>query len=491
MTAQLEQTNVTNLNTPATMTDQECGDISTESPNNYAGAAGAGRHKLTFLLEAEKKNDFFVTVADVARLVYCRLDAPPNSLLEFDDVAYGKLTVYLRGEVDLGALNLTSALKIRDGLMTKPFKREIPEKLVNIYWAPATLSNEKIQEQLSKFGTINPHVGVMNKIYHAKPDDDDITKMMDGVILPDREVYMAVLLPIPSHILVDGVKIKIVYQGQPRTCARCFRYWGQCPGGGNSAECKKKAEEENKKKEEKGEKAKKAPSLKKKMNQLEKTLEEKMKIQKEKHEINVKNKPVPTLILISGLPQEITLAQMMNVFKKNNCDIENLDEKLELLVDSEGKGVGQASLTGLDEIDFELVNEQIDGAYVSGKRLKVTPVTEVTPKKPAAEEASEVPASPMDETSSSESSSARSGPMAAGASMISSLVKKFSSTEPPVTAGGSKVYSRITESGKEITSKKSARDEDDSSPKLSRGGEHNVSTRNSKKLKNNKNSNPK
>ena len=498
MTAQLEQNQVkSNMNTPDNSENSvlECGDLNNGAPNSYAGAAGGNKHVLTFHLESDKKN-FFMTVKEIATLVYNRLMAPPKSLHTFDDTAYAKLTVELHGWVDLGELNLTTALQIRDDLKTKPFKREIPEKKVSIYWAPRTLSNEKIQEKLESFGKINCHVGVVNKIYRATEDDDPITAMMDGVTLPDREVYMAVLCPIPSHILVDGIKIKIVYQGQARTCARCFRFWGQCPGKGNSAECKKLMEEENKKKAEKGEKVVKAPSLKKKMSKLEKTLEEKMKIANQKHDIQVKNKPVPSLILISGLPKEITLPQLMNLFKKNNCIIESLDDKLELKVDSTGNGIGQAIMTGLDEIDWELVREQMDGVYIANQRLKVTAVQEVTPKKPEPEPEDDAmqtspPSSPATASPPTTASPPPTDPSQAASgsgSFISNLVQKFSG-EPPRTAGGSKIYPRLTESGNVKESRKSTRKstDDESSPKLGRGGDHNVSKR-SKNTKNNKNS---
>lgn len=471
MTAQLEKTNsnLTQSNTPDIM--EECGDITSDSPNTYAGAAGGGNHVITFVLEADKKNDFLVTVPEVAKLVYNRLNAPPKTLISYDDTSYKKLTIVLQGTVDLGSLILTQALTIRDGLRTKPFKKEHKQKLVSIFWAPASLSNEKIKETLAKFGEIN-EIGVLNKVYRAKEDDDDLTKMMDGVILPDREVLMTILSPIPSHILVDGIKVKILYEGQARTCARCYRYWGQCPGAGNSAKCKEKQDEENKEREGRGEKAKKAPSLKNTWKKLEKGLEEKMKEERRKQGIDVKNKPTPSMIKITGFPKDITLAAISNIFKKNHCDVEDVTDKLEITKE------GPVLLTELDQIDYELVMEQIDGIFVKGKRLKAVAIQDITPSKEQTEGSN-------DHEMASPTLSSPEEPINAQKSLFQNLKEKFQPQDPTMTAGGSKIYPRITESGTKIQSKKNSRqssvdDDDTGSPKLppgARGNEQNVSKR--------------
>ena len=66
--------------------------------------------------------------------------------------------------------------------------------------------------------------------------------MMDGVILPERESYMTVLLPIPRHILVDGLRVKIVYEGQIYFCENCLGSWEKCPG--DSEECRVQSAED-------------------------------------------------------------------------------------------------------------------------------------------------------------------------------------------------------------------------------------------------------
>ena len=168
--------------------------INLNTPDNAFG----DKHTLTFILRSKKGDDFIVTLPDIARLVYLQLLAPPEALITFDNSAYGKLTVVLHSWMDQDKLNLVTAFRKRDGLMTKPFKEIIPQKKINIYSAPASLSNQSIKENLEKFGEVHD-------VKNNTTDDDPITSMMD------REVHMVVLLPIPSCI--KWVKFSIISIG--------------------------------------------------------------------------------------------------------------------------------------------------------------------------------------------------------------------------------------------------------------------------------------
>ena len=50
---------------------------------------------------------------------------------------------------------------------------------------------------------------------------------------------MKIFKPIPSFIMAGGIRIKVVYEGQTRTCPRCSAAWASCPGGGNPETCQK------------------------------------------------------------------------------------------------------------------------------------------------------------------------------------------------------------------------------------------------------------
>ena len=468
-----------------------CGDdVPADVHSNDAGATGRGNQSITFSLECDKKGDNQIEIKEVGKLVYNRLMAPPRSLITYCDAVFMKLTIILKPHVDVSKLILTQALEIRPGLRTKPVVAENKEKEVHIYWAPLSLSNSAIADSLETWGTLHNYIDdndkecrVWNKVYKAKEDDDDITKMMDGVIMPDRMCRMVVTHPIPSHILVGGVKIKISYQGQARTCGRCYKYWSNCPGGGKTSVCKAKEEAANKEREEAGGKPVKAPTMKNHWKKVEKKLEKKMKngVNVGLSEATAGRPPPPTCVRVSSLPEDITLPEFINLLKANNCDIAEIEDKIQF--DNAAKGT--AVIRDLDEIDFALIVENINGVHLRGKRFKVVPVQEATPEK-AQEEPQRGGGAELMEVSSPPPSSALStaSPETAGAAgtspvlamkvskntlqsnhanetlrtpNVGKLVSHFQ--EVVETQGGSKHYSRIVE-GKEITSRKALRSSD-------------------------------
>ena len=48
------------------------------------------------------------------------------------------------------------------------------------------------------------------------------------------------ILPMGTYHLVDGAKVRVVYPGNTRTCARCHQDPLLCPGGGMAKECAEK-----------------------------------------------------------------------------------------------------------------------------------------------------------------------------------------------------------------------------------------------------------
>ena len=417
----------------------ECGDdLNTEGESSESPET----QSITFTLEAEKKNDFHVTVPEVAKLVYGRLNAPPKTLVSYDDTMYKKLTIVLKSTFRVDTINYRDGLVIRPGLRTKPLAEKVPEKRVHIFWAPKSITNEAIEKVLHMFGEVT--VGVENKVYEAKETDNDVTKMMDGVILPDRQCKMIIRAQIPSHVLVGGVKVKILYEGQSRTCARCFKFWSQCPGKGNSGECKKLQEAAEQEKVDKGETIKKKKTLGDHMKKLESKLEKKMASAKEAEEranIDQSKVPLPTSILIENVPLEVTLPQIINLFKKNNTDLENLTEKIVM----DNVKPGTIVLKDLDRIDHELVTENINGVYLSGKRLRAIPLQDVTPEKGDGNESEK-------EEDVEEENPVNKTPK----NIVKNLASKFQEQTP----GGSKVYSRVAADGSEVSVKKTSRDPD-------------------------------
>ena len=477
-------------NPDSTPMDEGCGDDdANKSTPTYAGITGDGNYDITFKLEADKKDDYSVTYKEVAHMVYKRLDAPPWTLVKYDDTRFGKLTITLKNTAILNSLVLSHGLEIRAGLRTQPVKQQVKETKVQIFWAPFSISNQQIDAVLSTFGEVTSEVS--NKVCEPKEDDDDITKMMKGVILTDRYCSMVIRYPIPSHILVEGVKVKITYYGQSRTCSRCYKYWNLCPGGGKASVCRAKAEAEKKEKEGKGEKVPKAPNMNKHWKAVTKKIEDK---KKKGPNLDLDDDATgadvaPTCLRVTSLPPDVTLPELLNIMKSNHCgDIEDLGDKIML----DNSKPGTAVIKDLDKIDFELVIENIDGVFLRGKRFKVTPIQEKTPEKEteknSQEEEGSSPVMSMGAsagTSSSSSSTPPPGASAAPTPKVNHLeknkddIENIDRTPPNPTAmeklakfftgkenKKTKEYERVTESGRKINSSKNLRfsSSDETSP---------------------------
>ena len=167
--------------------------------------------------------------------------------------------------------------------------------------------------------------------------------------------------------------------------------------------------------------------------------------------------PRPTSIVITNVPVDATLPQIMNLFKKNNTDIDNLDDKL---VMDKGKP-GTIILKDLDEIDYELVIENINGIYIKNKRLKAVPVQDFTPEKEK----------PGEWENSSENSEDEVQEVEGAAGGVKTPVVKVADKiqQYEETATGSKVYERKTASGNTKMSKKTTRKESaEGSPELAK-----------------------
>ena len=139
-------------------------------------------------------------------------------------------------------LNITQSLMVRPGLWTKPLQMPEKDRKVNIRWASMKMSNKEIEKTLAIFGEVT--VSVDHVVIWG--GSEAWMKAMNGVKTADRACRMKIQHNIPSMIMVRGVKLRVDYSGQPKTCSRCFKYWGACPGDGKADKCKKAGGEEAK-----------------------------------------------------------------------------------------------------------------------------------------------------------------------------------------------------------------------------------------------------
>ena len=193
-------------------------------------------YKLTIFFR--KNNDVQNTnlsQAQKGRLIFKRLNIPRGKCLKCDDSKRDRLTLTVSGSVPTCSLHLTQSFEAKPGLWTKPIAPVIKDKTVFLYWTPDDMSSNDIVEVLENFGTIAD--AVEYQVYWSREDDDEESKMMDGVQKSDRMVKMKVRKNIPSIILVEGKRIRVHYEGQAKNCPRCLCRLHICPAKGDARKC--------------------------------------------------------------------------------------------------------------------------------------------------------------------------------------------------------------------------------------------------------------
>ena len=224
--------------------DLDIEEIEEASGNELMSYAGAARDTYTldlFLYREDSANNFFVTYKEVSDLVFRRLGVEAGMLVSVDTTPYKKITLELDSRVNIGNLNITQSLSVRGGLWTRPLQAPEKDRPVNIRWAPMKLPGKDIENVLKWFGEITESV---ENVVIRDTGNDDWTAMMDGVKTTDRKCRMKIKTNLPSIIMVRGIKLRVDYPGQPKTCSRCHKYWSVCPGGGKVDKCRDEGGEE-------------------------------------------------------------------------------------------------------------------------------------------------------------------------------------------------------------------------------------------------------
>ena len=225
---------------------EEDDDVLSEDtgPQSYAAAAKPTWTLEIHLYREDKSSDYNVSEEEMFHLIYKRLGVPIGGLVSIDDTPMRKILLELKTEVTAETLNITQALQIRKNLMTRPLQSMDKEKIVKIYWAPTRMPNDNIDNVMKIFGDII--TPTKNKVITPRPDADPNSweAQMAGVIVAEREVGIKIKHNIPSYIMIRGTRVKVDYQGQPKTCSFCSRYWTTCVGGGKADKCKKNGGQE-------------------------------------------------------------------------------------------------------------------------------------------------------------------------------------------------------------------------------------------------------
>ena len=207
-------------------------------PPTYASASQATitNHPYSLNIFFKKNNNVntSLSVEDKAKLIFNRICVPEGKCLGIDDSKRDRLTIIVDGTVPIYSLHVQFSFEAKTGLFTKPIAPVVRQKRVLIFYTDYNVEDEKIVSALSIFGKITSEVE--HQVYEPKADASDLEKKMKGIKKADRMVMMKITRNIPSFIIIDGKKAKIVYDGQARNCGRCLNRLHVCPAEGKADE---------------------------------------------------------------------------------------------------------------------------------------------------------------------------------------------------------------------------------------------------------------
>ena len=321
------------------------------------------------LFREDKANEFNVSYKECAEFIFKRLGVEQGHLHSVDTSPYKKITLELDNRCVLGNLNLTQSIQIRSGLWTRPLQAPEKDRPVYIKWAPMKMPSADIESVLKWFGTITHEV---NHVVLRDTGHDDWTALMEGVKTAERTCRMKIQHNIPSLILVRGVKVRIDYPGQPKTCTRCLKFWSACPGGGKVEKCKKENGEER--------------DIKNVFKNFLNRLKKKQGGEAEIVPVIPENIPNPDQIKFTGFPEDFKLVDFKLWLDENAVNF------LEPMLFKESKP-GVFSISTVEEEGGELLKVEADEAAEivqrlngiqfesSNKRIMVTMVALTTPEK--------------------------------------------------------------------------------------------------------------
>ena len=192
---------------------------------------------LDIILERRNQSiSFNLNKDELSKLLFQRMKLNPNNVVKIDTSAFGKIHLELKPNVKPEEFMNFPAFDIRDGLRTKLYKpHHRKDVLVTVSWLDLETPDDFLTYVLSFFGKIKSGVQYMK--IKEEPGESKEAQLLNNILSGERKIWMEVDKPIPSYAVINGRRIKIFYNGQKRTCARCCKYKESCPGESNAKLC--------------------------------------------------------------------------------------------------------------------------------------------------------------------------------------------------------------------------------------------------------------
>ena len=217
-----------------------------QEPMNYAAAAASEpsdevKDVLRIVLKkTDKSATFYLHHKQKARLIFRELDIPREKVIGIDQEDYRTIRVHMNSFAC--PYKVAHSIQVKEGLVTLPMRMFRRLTKVKIQRAGIGTSKKEIIDMLEHFGSVEEDV-VWNTYYDDHPHPNTLSedeKMMMGIKSGDATVKMYISTHIPSFALLEGgQKVRVRYNAQPVTCARCHQGIRGCKGNANAAKCEK------------------------------------------------------------------------------------------------------------------------------------------------------------------------------------------------------------------------------------------------------------
>ena len=212
--------------------------------SSYAKIAGGGRSgirkKLNILdIVFERKNEsvsFNLSKAELSRLLFRKMKIDPKNIIKIDTSGFKKVLIELAQQIDPETFVNLPSFDIREGLRTKLYRpHHRKDTLVTVNWLDIETTDEFISHVFSHFGQLKSNIQwcKIKEVENETPEEKALNNILSG----DRQFWIQIEKAIPSYAVIDGRKVKIHYNGQKRTCARCQMNSESCAGNGNAKLC--------------------------------------------------------------------------------------------------------------------------------------------------------------------------------------------------------------------------------------------------------------
>ena len=183
----------------------------------------------------DKENEIILNQDCVARLLRS-IGMNIQTQLRGYQVIYGRvvtLSVWCTPGVNLEMFCRTETIQVTRGVWTKNIRpagrRDVVVTVIGLdFNTPDTL----VQGYIEKFGGKM----VSHEVIYGKYGDGPMRGMFNGERRYNVE-FKDGARPMGTFHFLDGAKVRIFYRGNSKTCARCHKVSGVCPGGGYAKEC--------------------------------------------------------------------------------------------------------------------------------------------------------------------------------------------------------------------------------------------------------------